>query len=232
MKTIGLIGGTSWISTLEYYRLINGMVNEKLGGLHSAKILLYSVDHEEYKLSPTIDWTSIGGKLTVIAKKLEHAGADCLLICANSMHRVAEEIQEHIRIPLIHIAQETAVLIKEKNLETVGLLGTQVTMEGHFFKEKLSRSGIVTLIPSAEDREFLHSSIMNELGKGIFREETKQRYLTLIGKLREQGAQGIILGCTEIPLLIKQEFVALPVFDTTAIHSKSAVAFALSTNKN
>ncbi len=229
VKTIGLIGGTSWVSTVEYYRIINTLTNERLGGLTSAKILLYSINFEEFKppADPT-GWEPAGEMLTGIARRLEDAGADCILLCANTPHMVAGDIQNRIRIPLLHIAEMTAKEILKQKLTTVGLLGTQFTMELPFFKDKLSSHGILTLIPNDNDRIFIHSSIYAEFGKGIFASETKNRYLQIIENLKRRGAEGVILGCTEIPMLLSQKDFDIPVFDTTAIHSRSAVDFALS----
>ena len=228
MKTLGLIGGTSWVSTLDYYRIINQQTNERLGGLNSAKIFLYSLNFEEFK--PPADpnqWGPIADALSSIAQRLEKAGADCIVICANTPHLVADVIQGNIHIPLIHIAEVTAKEIKKQGIQTVGLLGTKFTMEQNFFKDRLSRQLIKPLIPEADEREFIHYSIFNELGKGIFSPETKAKYISIIDKLIEQGAEGIIFGCTEIPMLIKPEDCSVPVFDTTLIHAKAAVEFAL-----
>ena len=228
MKTIGLIGGTSWISTIEYYRIINQLTNERLGGLNSAKILLYSINFEEFK--PPADpngWGPVADMLTGIARRLENAGADCLLLCANTPHMAADSVQKKIRIPLLHIAEMTAREVVKQKLTTVGLLGTKFTMELPFFKNKLSNSNIQTLIPNDADREFIHASIYAELGKGVFAVETKKRYLQIIEELKTRGARGVVFGCTEIPMLLHQSDCDIPVFDTTAIHSRSAVDFAL-----
>jgi aspartate racemase len=228
MKTIGLIGGTSWVSTVEYYRIINQLTNERLGGLNSAKILLYSINFEEFKPPANPDgWGPVADTLTGIARRLESAGADCLLLCANTPHMAAESIQKNIRIPLLHIAEMTAKEVAKQNLATVGLLGTKFTMELPFFKNKLSNCNIRTIIPNNTDKEFIHSSIYAEMGKGIFTNETKKRYLQIIEDLKTRGARGVIFGCTEIPMLLNQSDCDIPVFDTTAIHSRSAVDFAL-----
>jgi aspartate racemase len=227
MKTIGLIGGTSWVSTVEYYRFINQFTNAKLGGSNSARLLLYSVNHAEYMPTAATDWDETAVRFSEIAQKLEKAGADCLLLCANTLHIMAGPIANSLRIPLIHIATETSDVIKKKKLKKVGLLGTRFTMEKPFFKDKLLEDGIDTIIPDPEDRDFIHSSILTELAKGIFTTQTKERYITIINKLSSLGAEGVILGCTEIPILIKQEDCLVPVFDTTAIHSRAAVEFAL-----
>lgn len=228
MKTIGLIGGTSWVSTIEYYRIINQRTNDRLGGLNSAKILLYSMNFEEFK--PPADpngWGPVADTLTGIARRLENAGADCLLLCANTPHMAADSVQKNIRIPLLHIAEVTAKEVVSQNLATIGLLGTKYTMELPFFKDKLSKYNIQTLIPNDIDREFIHASIYTEMGKGIFTNETKRRYLQIIEDLKTRGAEGIIFGCTEIPMLLNQSDCDIPVFDTTALHSRSAVDFAL-----
>lgn len=228
MKTIGLIGGTSWVSTVEYYTNINKFVNERLGRNNSARIILYSVNFEEFNppLNPD-DWGEIIIKFSDIAGRLEKAGAECLLLCANTPHIMAEKIQQSITIPLIHIAEATAKEIIKENIKKVALLGTKVTMEQSFFKDKLAKKGIETIIPNAIDREFIHTSIFEELGKGIFRPGTKKRYLQIIDELKNLGADGVILGCTEIPLIIKQSDVYITTFDTTHIHSSAAVDFAL-----
>jgi aspartate racemase len=232
MKTIGLIGGTSWVSTIDYYRGINQISNERLGGLHTVRILLYSVNFAEIKPDLTADWMAIGKKLSAIAQTLENAGAECLLICANSMHMAADIVQANIQIPLIHIGEETAKEIKRQRIKKAGLLGTQVTMEESFLKRKLSDYGIETLIPDPEDRYFVNSSIFSELNKGVFPGKTKERYVHIIHKLVERGAEGIILGCTEIPSLIKQEDCPVPAFDTTMIHARAAVTFALNDDRD
>lgn len=228
MKTIGLIGGTTWLSTAEYYRAINQMMNDRLGGLHSAKILLYSMDFEEFK--PPADaegWKRAGEMLSGIARRLETAGADCLLICANTPHMVADDVQAKIRIPLLHIAEVTAKEINRQKIDAVALLGTKFTMEQPFFRDKLTQRGIRILLPSDPDREFIHSSIYIEFANGIFTKETKKGYLQIIKDLEGRGAKGVIFGCTEIPLLIQQKECDIPVFDTTMIHATSAVDFAL-----
>lgn len=228
MKTIGLIGGTTWVSTVDYYRLINQQINKKLGGLSSAKILLYSVNFAEF--NPPTDpneWGEITNKFSDISKNLEKGGADCIAFCANTPHIIADKIQSIIRIPLIHIAAETAKAVSKHNLKKVGLLGTRITMEQSFYKEKLSQYGITTVIPEFEDRKFIHSSILDEMAKDIFKEETKKEYLRIINKLITGGVEGIVLGCTEIPILIKQEDCPVPLFDTTLIHASAIVNFAL-----
>lgn len=229
MKTLGLIGGLSWFSTSVYYRTINQLVNERLGGKHSAKLFLYSVDFDEYKKHQAEnDWKQIEKMLSDIAERLENAGADCIVLCSNTPHLVADTIRQKVRIPFIHIAEETAKAIVKQKVSQVGLIGTKFTMENSFFKDRLSNYGLEALIPGSEDRDFIHASISNELQKGVFKEETKNRYLEIIQKLCENGTQGVILGCTEIPLLVNQSDFNTPVFDTTEIHSRAAVDFALS----
>ena len=228
MKTIGIIGGLSWFSTSVYYRIINQLVNERLSGSHSAKLFLYSVDFNEFKtLQEKNDWNEIGRMLSDIAQRLETAGADCIVMATNTPHLAADTVRQKIKIPLLHIAEETAKEIARQKIGTVGLLGTKFTMENSFFKNPLAKSGIETIVPDAADRDFIHASIFNELTKGMFKEETKNKYLDIINRQQQSGAQGIIFGCTEIGLLLKQEDCALPVFDTASIHAKSAVDFAL-----
>jgi aspartate racemase len=228
MKTIGLIGGMTWFSTAEYYRVINEQINERLGGSNSAKILLYSVNFDE--LQPPANWEGwikTAETLTGISNKLINAGADCIVICSNTPHIIADLVQQNISVPLINIAEETSKEIGRKKLNTVGLLGTKFTMEQAFFKDQLSKKNITALIPDEAEREFIHTSIYTEFGKGIFKKETKVKYLQIIDDLKNKGAEGIIFGCTEIPLLIQQEECPLPIFNTTLIHSTAAVDFAL-----
>lgn len=229
MKTLGLIGGMTWFSTAVYYKTINQLMNERLGGIHSAKLILYSLNFNDYKqLQDKDDWNQIENMFSEMAKKLENAGADCIVMCTNTPHLIADKIRQKIKIPLIHIAEETAKEIVRRKITKVALLGTKFTMENSFFKDKLSLLGIEPIIPDSEDRDFIHSSIFNEFTKGIYKEETKKKYLNIIEKLSNEGAQGIIFGCTEISLLLNPSECNVPVFDTTAIHSKAAVDFALS----
>lgn len=228
MKTIGIIGGLTWYSTVEYYKLLNELVNERLGGAHAAKIFLYSVDFAEIKvLTQAEDWTGIAVIMCAAAKNIERAGADCLMIGANTMHKIADEIQAAVTIPVIHIAEATAAVIKNKDLEKVALLGTKYTMQLDFYKDKLAALGIETIIPDDAAIEYINNSIYNEFSKGVFLPETKAEYLRIIHALIAQGAEGFILGCTEIPILIKQEDCPVPVFDTGLIHATAAVTFAL-----
>ncbi|MCM3217431.1 aspartate/glutamate racemase family protein [Niallia taxi] len=227
MKTIGLIGGLSWESTADYYQIINTLVKEELGGLNSAKCLIYSFNMEEMAvLQREGKWEQAAQLMADAAKILEKGGAEVILICTNTMHKVAQEVQEAISVPLIHIAQSTARSITTKGLKKVGLLGTKFTMEQDFYKEVLDQYGIETIIPEACDREDVHSIIFDELCQGKFFPESKERYLEIIRKLCADGAEGIILGCTEIPLLIKDEDIDIPLFNTTYLHSKEAVDFS------
>ena len=228
MKTLGLIGGTTWISTMDYYSLINRKTNELLGGLSSAKILLYSVNFEEFRppVNPA-DWDELTRKFTAIAKKLESNGVDAIVFCANTPHMIADKVQDNIDIPLIHIAQAAAEEIAAKQIKKVALLGTRITMEQPFFKDKLTKNGIEALVPEAADRQFIHDAVFNEMGKGIFAAETKKRFIEIINGLIAKGAEGVILGCTEFPHLIKPEDCSVPLFDTTVIHAEAAVKFAI-----
>lgn len=229
MKTLGLIGGMTWLSTVDYYRLINQAVNERAGGRHSARLILYSVDFAEFV--PSIDalgWRDIATRLAAIARSLQTAGADALILCANTPHKVAGDVRAAITIPLIHIAEVTAREIRATKHRKVALLGTRFTMEESFFRDTLTAADIESIIPEKDDRDFIHESIFGELGKGIFTASTKERYVKIIAALAERGAEGVILGCTEIPLIVKPEDVSIPVFDTTLIHAIAAVDFALS----
>lgn len=228
MKTIGLIGGTSWVSTIDYYRIINSTVNERLGGVESAKMIIHSVNYGEIvSLTFKDDWDGIEKIIRNAAEDLERAGADCVLLCANTMHRIADRIQASITVPLIHVADVTAKAIRQQGMDTVLLLGTRYTMTGEFYKERLERHGVKRIIPGAEQIEFVNQKIYDEMGKGIFLPETKKAFVDLIGRYVSLGVQGVILGCTEIPLLMKPEESPLPVFDTLLLHSTAAVDFAL-----
>ncbi|MEO6313855.1 MAG: amino acid racemase [Chitinophagaceae bacterium] len=228
MKTIGLIGGISWLSSAEYYRIINELVNKNLGGVNSAKIILYSVNYEEIKaLTFAGDWDGITSMITGIAQQLEKCGADCILLGANTMHKVAPAVQAAIAVPLIHIAAATGSAIQKMQLTKIALLGTKYTMEMGFYQAQLEKFNITTLLPDEAGRQYVHDAIYNEMGKNVFLASTKEKILSIIDHVQREGAQGVILGCTEIPLLIKQSDCSIPVFDTTMIHAAAAVAFAL-----
>jgi len=230
MKTIGLIGGMSWESSAIYYQLINQHTKEKLGGNHSAKSLMFSVDFNEIeKLQHTGQWEKLTAVMIDAASKLEKAGADFVVICTNTMHKMAPDIEAHLSIPLLHIADATAKAIHQQGLKKIALLGTNFTMSEDFYKGRLKeKHQLEVLTPNEADRMTVHNIIYNELVYGNFREESRQKYKTIIQKLQQAGAEGVILGCTEIPLLIKQKDSPIPVFDTTAIHALEAVNFALS----
>ncbi|MFY0520822.1 aspartate/glutamate racemase family protein [Lysinibacillus sp. UGB7] len=228
MKTIGLIGGMSWESSAEYYRLINVNVKQQLGGLHSAKCILYSVDFQEIEhYQAAGEWEQAGQVLGQAAQYLEKAGAEVIVICTNTMHKVCEVIAANITIPILHIADATALQIQQASLQKVALLGTKYTMEQDFYKARVEGFGIEVLIPNEEECNGVNRIIYEELCLGVIEPASKNYYLQVIEKLIEAGAQGIILGCTEIGLLIKQEDVAVPVFDTTVIHAHAAVATAI-----
>jgi aspartate racemase len=229
MKIIGLIGGMSWESSLEYYRIINERIKQKLGGLHSAKSLMYSVDFEEIeKLQRLGNWGEATKLMIDAAKKLECGGADFVVICTNTMHKMAEEMQQSITIPILHIADATAEKIRTAGYKKVGLLGTRFTMEENFYKGRLiEKYNLEVLIPDEAERQFVHDVIYKELCLGTIQQNSKNRFKAIIDNLSKKGVQAVILGCTEIPLLIKQEDVSVPLFDTTRIHAESAVDFAL-----
>ncbi|MEY8352980.1 aspartate/glutamate racemase family protein [Lachnospiraceae bacterium 54-53] len=228
MKTIGLLGGMSWESTITYYQIVNKIVNQELGGLHSAKVLLYSVDFAEIeRCQANGDWEKSAEILSEAAENLERAGAGFLVICTNTMHKVAPQIQNRIRIPIIHIAEATADELKRQNISKVVLLGTKYTMTQDFYKEKLEKSGILVLIPDEQEIETVNDIIYHELCQGIVSESSKNKYIGIIDRLAKQGAQGVILGCTEIGLLIRQKDLTLPVFDTTQIHASKAARLSL-----
>lgn len=230
MKTIGLIGGMSWESSLEYYRIINEETKKHLGGLHSAKSLMYSVDFAEIEeLQHKGDWETATQMMVDAAKHLENGGADFVLICTNTMHKMAKDVEGAISIPLLHIADPTAETIKARGLTKIALLGTKYTMEQDFYRGRLeNKFGLDVIIPDETDRQTVHDIIYDELCLGKIKATSKQQFLEIIDRLRQSGAQGIILGCTEIGLLIKQEDVHIPVFDTTYIHAITAVTVALS----
>ena len=230
MKTIGMLGGMSWESSLEYYRIVNESVKARLGGYHSADCLMYSVDFDEIESLQHQDrWEELTKMMVDAAKRIEAGGAELLIICTNTMHMMAPQMQAAIHIPLLHIADAAGEVIKEMGLQTVGLLGTKFTMEGDFYRQRLNeRFGLNVLIPDEADRETVHNTIYGELVKGVINPDSRRAFLTIIEKLKAKGAQGVVLGCTEIPLLVKQANVDIPVFDTTRIHAEAAVNWALS----
>jgi aspartate racemase len=228
MKTIGLLGGMSWESTAEYYRIINQEVNKRLGKLHSAKIVLNSVDFEPIEqLQHKEDWDSTAKILSNTAQDIESANADFLVICTNTMHKVAPQIKKNISIPILHIADATAKVLLQDNIKKVGLLGTAFTMEQEFYKQKLQEFGLEVIVPNKEDRKVIHSIIYEELCLGVIKKDSKEKYLNIIEKLTQDNAQGIILGCTEIGMLICQEDIDAKIYDTTYIHAIEAVNEAL-----
>lgn len=229
MKTIGLVGGMSWESTVPYYRHVNEAVKARLGGLHSARVILYSVDfHDIEQLQHAGKWDEAGAVLVDAAKALERAGADFIVVCTNTMHRVAPAIEAAVRIPLLHIADPTAQAIKRAGLHTVGLLGTRFTMEQAFYRDRLQHDhGIKVLVPDAADRETVHRIIYDELCLGQINDASRDAYRAVMARLVAQGAQAVILGCTEISLLVGANDAAVPLFDTTALHAQSAAEHAL-----
>ncbi len=228
MKTIGLIGGMSWESTLTYYKIINEEIKQKLGGFNSAKCIIYSVNFEEIERLQRADrWEESGWLLNNAAKNLERAGADFFILCTNTMHKVEAQIIKDVKIPFYHIAEMTAYEIIANKINKIALLGTIYTMEGDFYKTKLKERGLEVVVPEKEDRKIVNNIIFKELCMGRIYPESKEQYLKIISKMVENGVQGVILGCTEIGLLIKQEDLGIPVFDTTIIHAKKAVEKAI-----
>ncbi|MEM6450817.1 MAG: aspartate/glutamate racemase family protein [Cyanobacteria bacterium P01_D01_bin.105] len=229
MKTIGLLGGMSWESTVEYYRLLNEAVRAQMGGLHSAKILMYSVDFEEIvALKHEGDWTKIGQRLAQAAVTLENAGADCIVLATNTIHKVADAITAATMIPFIHIADVTAAAIKQQGLRRIGLLGTRFTMEEAFYKDRLIyRHDLAVQVPNDEERRFVHKVIYDELCLGTIRQDSRDRYRAILQNLVDNGAEAIILGCTEIGLLVQPEDSPVALFDTTAIHTLAAANWAM-----
>ena len=228
MKTIGLIGGMSWESTVTYYKIINEVIKEKLGGLHSAKCVLYSVDFQEIEeCQANGNWEKSGEILGEAANNLEKAGADFIVICTNTMHKVVNQIKEKISIPILHIAEMTAEKILEKGLKNIALLGTKYTMEQDFYKSKLIEKGINVIIPDKNDIEIINKVIYDELCLGTINSNSKKKFLEIVDKLRNKGSEGIILGCTEIGLLIKNEDTDVPLFDTAIIHAEQAAIYSI-----
>jgi aspartate racemase len=229
MKTIGLIGGMSWESSIEYYRIINETIKAKLGGLHSAKSMMVSVDFAEVEiLQHQGRWSEAAKMLIDAAKNLENGGADFIILCTNTMHKVADDIQANVRIPFLHIADATAQRVKDSGLQKIGLLGTRFTMEEGFYKGRLSQKyGLNVSVPGAEEREIIHRVIYEELVVGKIEQRSKAQYIDIIEQMVRQGVEGIILGCTEIGLLVHQEDSQVPLFDTTRIHAEAAAEYAL-----
>lgn len=228
MKTIGLLGGMSWESTVTYYQIVNRVVKRELGGLHSAKTLLYSVDFAEIEACQAAgNWDESADILGAAAQNLEKAGADFIVICTNTMHKVAPEIQSRLHIPIVHIAQATAEALQKERITKAALLGTKYTMTQAFYKDKLLNAGIEVLTPEPREIEMVNDIIYGELCQGVVSQASREKYLGVIEKLAGQGAQGVILGCTEIGLLIRQEDTRLPVFDTTQIHAEKAAMLAI-----
>ncbi|MGM0436676.1 MAG: aspartate/glutamate racemase family protein [Bacillota bacterium] len=231
MKTIGLIGGMSWESSLEYYRLVNEFTKEKLGKKHSAECLMYSVDFAEIEeMQHKGEWELLKEEMINYAKNLKKGGADFIVICTNTMHKMADAIENEIDLPLIHIADAAAHSIVEQDIDKVALLGTKFTMERDFYKDRLKKHGIEVIIPWEEEREIVHNTIYNELIDGLILEKSKNKFKKIINNLYSRGAEGVILGCTEIPLLIKDEDSPIPVFDTTNLHAREAVEYAIENN--
>ena len=229
MKAIGLIGGMSWESTALYYKQINEGIRQRLGGLHSARIAMVSIEFEPMeRLQRENRWSEAGKQLAIAARQVEDAGADFIVLCTNTMHKVADAIQAAVDIPLLHIADATAEAIISAGFNTVGLLGTRFTMQEDFYRGRLEEKyGLKVLLPAADEMTIVHDTIYNELVRGVVREESRKKYLEIIERLRERGAQGVIEGCTEIVMLVEQKHTNLPLFDTTTIHARAAVEMAL-----
>jgi aspartate racemase len=229
MKTIGMIGGTGWPSTLEYYRIINQETNKRLGGLNSAKIVMTSFNYADIdKLNKVEDHAGVYQLVLESAQNLKKGGADFIVICANTLHQYVDDLEKETGLKVVHIADATAKEIIKRGISKIGLLGTRFTIEMGFYTKRLKEKGIESLVPEKPERDFIHNAIMNELLKEQFKKETKDEFLNIINELQTRGAQGIVLGCTEIPLLIKQNDTNLTVFNTLKIHAKAAVNFALS----
>ena len=229
MKTIGLLGGMSWQSTLDYYKLINQQVNTQLGGLHSAKICMVSVDFASLEKNMSAgDWEACAATLIAAGKSVEKAGADCLLICTNTLHKVAPEVEKATNIPLLHIADCAGEVLIENGISAIGLLGTRFTMEEDFYKLRLAEKyGLKVLVPNAHDREIVDRIIFTELCMGKVKNTSRDEYIRIIDRLKNQGAEAILLGCTEIAMLVTKDHTDIPLFDTTAIHADKAVRFSL-----
>ena len=228
MRTIGLLGGMSFESTIPYYRIVNETIRERLGGLHSAKVAMVSVDfHDVERMQVAGDWTAAGALLANAARAVEAAGADFLVLCTNTMHKIAADVERAVAIPLLHIADPTADAIRAAGLSTVALLGTRFTMEQPFYRERLRMRGIDAQVPDAADRDWMHQVIYGELCRGIVRDASRTRLAELIGALVARGAEGVILGCTEIAMLIEPRESKIPIFDTARLHAEAAALLAL-----
>ncbi|GAB3573809.1 aspartate/glutamate racemase family protein [Spirosoma luteolum] len=229
MKTLGLIGGLSWHATSVYYTTLNQLTNQRLGNAQSSRLLLFSVDFEAFRLlQEQGDWNAVEKILSDIALQLQDAGAACIVMCANTVHLVADAVRQKLTIPLLHSAEETAREIVGQKLTTVALLGTKFTMESPFFRNRLEQAGLSVLVPDEADKDYIHESIFNELTKGIFNDDTRSRYIDIIDQLKRCGAEGVVFGSAELSILLKPTDCSIPIFDTIAIHAKAAVDFALS----
>jgi len=229
MKTIGLLGGMTWESTELYHRWINQGIKQYLGELNSAKLVMVSVNFQEIEaLQHRGDWDEAGRVLAQAARQVESAGADFLLICTNTMHKVAEQVEAAIQIPLLHLADITAERIIESKMRTVGLLGTKFTMQQEFYKGRLEKFGLTVIVPNEEDQETVHRIIYQELALGIVKDQSRNEYLRIVEAMRKQGVEGVIEGCTEIVMLLQQKHTDIPLFDTTAIHAEAAVSYSIS----
>jgi len=229
MKKIGLLGGVSWVSTLDYYRYINEGINERLGGLNFAECIIYSLNFNDVQRHGWDNWDETFRLVSDACRRLKAAGAEAIVLCANTAHAIADRVEADVQLPLIHIAKATADEVSRNGLKKVGLLGTKFTMELPFYKDKLRGQGIECLVPQEQAvRDFIQQTVKEELGRGLVRQETKAAYIEIANQLIASGAEGIVLGCTEIPLVLSQQDVAVPVFDTVRIHAQAAVDFALS----
>ena len=230
MKILGLVGGISWVSTIDYYRFINEGINEKLGGLNFAECIIYSLNFDDFQRNNKANnWEATFELITAACEHLKGSGAEAIVLCANTAHAVAEKVEKRIGLPLIHIVTATAREINKQGITKVGLLGTQFTMEMDFYKNKLNEYNVESIVPSSQAvRDYLQLTIKEELGRGIIREETKHAYIAIVDELIKDGAKGIILGCTELPLILNQSDISVPAFDTTKIHAQAAVEFAVS----
>ena len=225
MKIIGLVGGISWVSTMDYYKFINEGVNKRLGGLHFSECIIYSLNFGDVQERT---WENSFELLLKACQSLKRSGADAIVLCANTAHLYADELEDKIKLPIIHIGTETAKAVKQQGLVNVGLLGTKFTMEMEFYRKKLEENGLRVLVPEKQEtRDYVQHTLKEELGRGIINPDTKQNYISIVKDLVGRGAEGIILGCTEIPLLVSQEDFSIPVFDTTKIHSSAIVEYAL-----